>query len=322
MFRRLGKLFQMVSEYLQDMWQFTRYNSHSPLQPQSKRIAFHTVIETHTLEKGLALPKPRAFFGVQKIRTILNMQRRDSAREQFPREMLLGALSAYLNWNKRNANGFNEIVPKIEAFIEQENSEGIQPCGGVREVQYPSNNAEAQEFLKSRYSSRVFNQQPLRRDLVEQIVAIAQKAPSQCNRQSSKVHVFVDKEKIQALLELQGGSKGFADNVPTLFLVTSEITAWGGPQQRNQLYVDGGLFSMQLMLAMHSLGVLNCPLNLAVSNSTEHAIKTLAKIPPEERLIMMVAAGLPKAGDNGEGLITVAASPRRPISEVLHMAGN
>jgi nitroreductase len=320
MFRRLGKLFQMVFEYLQDMWQFTRYNSHSPLQPKLKRIAFHTVIETHTLEKGLALPRPRAFFGVQKIRTILNMQRRDSEREQFPREMLLGALSAYLNWNKRNENGFNDIVPQIEQFIEQESSDGIQPCGGVREVQYPSNNLHAQEFLKSRYSSRVFDQQPLQRDVVEQIVAIAQKAPSQCNRQSSKVHVFVEQEKIQALLELQGGSKGFADYVPTLFVVTSEITAWGGPQQRNQLYVDGGLFSMQLMLAMHALGVLNCPLNLAVSNSTEWAIKRLANIPSDERLIMMIAAGFPPEMTVNEGSLTVAASPRRPIHQVLFMA--
>ena len=40
------------------------------------------------------------------------------------------------------------------------------------------------------------------------------------------------------LLDLQGGARGFAETVPTLFVITSEITAWGGPQQRNQPYVD------------------------------------------------------------------------------------
>lgn len=318
----MAKLLQMLFEYLHDMWQFTRYNSHSPLQPRSKRIGFHTVIETHTLEKGLALPKPRPFFGLLKIKTILRMQQQKGVeRELFPREMLLGALAAYLNWHKEYPDKPQEVIDQIKNFIEVERAAGVTAVGGVREVSPPINDLAAQQFLQSRYSSRIFDEQILPQALVEQIVLLAQKAPSQCNRQSSKVYVFSAKDKIDALLELQGGSKGFSHNVPTLFIVTSEITAWGGPQQRNQLYVDGGLFAMQLMLSIHAFGVLNCPLNLAVSNSTEATIKKLADIPPSERLIMMVAAGFPSPASEGAAL-TVASSPRRPLNEVLYTSRN
>ncbi|WP_291811930.1 nitroreductase family protein [Limnobacter sp.] len=323
MVRRLIKLMQILLEYLQDSWRFTYYNSHSPFQPRSKRIGYHTVIETHTVEKGLVLPKPRPFFGLEKISSILKMQQiKGIERAPFPRRMLLGALAAYLEWHKKYPNPQPEIVEKIEKFVREENLSGVVASGGVRNTCPPINNLAAQEFLMSRFSSRVFDAEPLPTNLVEQIVLIAQQAPSQCNRQSSKVYHFFSKEIIMSLLDLQGGSKGFSDNVPTLFLITSDITAWGGAQQRHQLYVDGGLFSMQLMLAMHAFGVLNCPLNLAVSNSTESAIKRIANIPASERVIMMVAAGLPSRSGNEKGILSVAASPRRSLEEVLFTSRN
>ena len=88
--------------------------------------------------------------------------------------------------------------------------------------------------------------------------------------------------------------------------------AWGGPQQRNQLYVDGGLFSMNLMLAAHGLGLASCPLNLAVTNDVERRIKQAGGIPANERVIMMIAVGVPVT----EGR-KAAKSPRRALSEIL-----
>lgn len=75
------------------------------------------------------------------------------------------------------------------------------------------------------------------------------------------------------------------------FVVSSEITAWGGPQQRNQPYMDGGLYAMMLMLALDAKGFMSCPLNLAIGNRTERTIKQVGSIPPRERLIVMIAAG-------------------------------
>jgi nitroreductase len=125
------------------------------------------------------------------------------------------------------------------------------------------------------------------------------------------VHAYQDRQRIQALLALQGGSRGFAESVGNLFVVSSEICAWGGPGQRNQAYVDGALFAMCLMFACRSMGWGACPLNLAIDHKTEDAIRRAGGIPAGERLIMMIAFGEPLAPDT-----KVAFSPRRPAAEI------
>ena len=125
------------------------------------------------------------------------------------------------------------------------------------------------------------------------------------------MHAYQDPARIRELLALQGGSRGFAESVGNLFVVSSEICAWGGPGQRNQAYVDGALFAMCLMFACRSMGWGACPLNLAINHKTESAIRSVGGIPAGERLIMMIAFGEPLAPDT-----KVAFSPRRPAAEI------
>ena len=88
---------------------------------------------------------------------------------------------------------------------------------------------------------------------------------------------------------------------------------WQGPQQRNQVYVDGALFSMMLMLGIQSEKLVSCSLNLAIKNSDEKKIKIIASIPKSERLIMLVAFG---EAENVTKNI-VASSPRKKLNEVF-----
>lgn len=310
---RIGKLFGFFGEYAQDLWQFFRYNGHSPFVPAQQRLFYHTVIQTHTIEKGLALAQPRPLFGRQKIGEVLTMLRRyDRQTSPFPLGMAHGALADYAGYHR----GLGLSDPLLDT-IDQElvTSDEASRTGGVKQVG-PNDDGLSPErlalFLRSRTSCRMFAPDLLSTATVDEAVALAQSAPSQCNRQATKSHFYNAPDKIAALLKLQGGSAGFAETVSNLFVITSDITAWGGPQQRNQLYVDGGLFSMYLMLAFHSLGLASCPLNLAVSNSTERRIKSEGGIPANERVIMMIAVGKPV--EDGR---KAAKSPRRPVSEIL-----
>src|SRR5690606_36580790 len=115
-------------------------------------------------------------------------------------------------------------------------------------------------------------------ELVHTVVKLAQYAPSQSNRQSTQVHLYQDRKQIDELLALQGGSRGFSEHVGNLFVVSSEIPAWGGPGQRNQPYVDAALFAMHLLTALHAKGIAACPLNLAVTNRTDRRIKAAGAI--------------------------------------------
>lgn len=311
---KVRKLIGFPIEYTQDMLQYFRYNGHSPFAPSNDRLFYHAVIQTHTIEKGLALSKPRPLFGREKIRSVLTMLKRyDASGSNFPVGMAHGALRDYQAFNREGGHT-DPLLVEIDAALE--GAEAPVPLtGGVKLVAEQErwlDQAAAEAFLTSRNSCRMFAPATLDVTVVEEIVRLAQSAPSQCNRQATKAHFFQNPGKIAELLKLQGGSAGFSDAVYNLFVVTSDVMAWGGPQQRNQLYVDGGLFSMNLMLAAHGLGLASCPLNLAVTNDVERRIKQAGGIPANERVIMMIAVGVPVT----EGR-KAAKSPRRALSEIL-----
>lgn len=303
---RILRILQVITEYLQDCWLFLLHNGYSPFEPRDRRLSHKTIIEAHTIEKGLALPKPRAYFGQSKIRALLDMNDGWTPPPgDLSRSMLLGALRDYRTAFANSQPPDPELAGRINSFLSTAESESA--LGGVREnlVFEPTSDEAAISFLGNRFSARDFGQRALNDDEIAEILGLAQRAPSQCNRQATRVHVYRDRARITRLLGLQGGARGFIDVVPTLLVVTSEITAWGGPQQRNQPYIDGGIFTMMLLLALGAHGFVSCALNLGVRNHTERQIKTVGDIPSRERLVAMIATGTPPSRP-----LRAAGSPR------------
>ncbi len=313
MFDKLAKVAGIFSEALRDAALFLRFNSYSPFVDKSKRAFYKIIIEAHTIEKGLSLPDPKLLFGKDKIRFVMAaLSRYDLQHSPVPAHMSLGALDAYVNFHAR-AGKSDPLLDEIAGYLKTWEAKLPKPWkGGTRDCSFdgqPPGNL--QHLLASRSSIRALRPTPLDPGQILQAIALAQLAPSQCNRQASRVHAYQDPARIQELLALQGGSRGFADSVGNLFVVSSEICAWGGPGQRNQAYVDGSLFAMCLMLACRSMGWGTCPLNLAIDHKTESAIRRAGGIPAGERLIMMIAFGEPLAPET-----RVAFSPRRPAAEI------
>jgi len=303
---RIAQIFFFFSEYAQDMWLFMRYNGHCPMEARERRLSYKTIIDAHTIEKGLSLPQPKPHFGLDKIAALLSINEDwTPPKDDLSRSMLVGALRDYQSSFANVPAPDTALAEQVKAFVASHDT--YHATGGVRHgLTHPAENSEAVRFLESRFSARDFGNRALTDEELTQVVILAQRAPSQCNRQSARLHVYRDPAKVSALLDLQGGARGFAEAVPTLFVVTSEITAWGGPQQRNQPYLDGGLYAMMLMLSLDAKGFLSCPLNLAIGNRIERAIKRAGDIPTRERLVVMIAAG--RQPDHP---IRAANSPRR-----------
>jgi len=312
---RIAKILGFFNEFAWDAWLFLRYNGHSPLGPRDRCLSYKTIIEAHTIEKGLALPAPRPYFGQDKIHFLLKMNAEWTAPlGDLSRAMLLGALRDYRAAFAGTPPPDAALADRIDAFLDTPDT--VTAKGGVRNgIEKKSERHEvAIAFLKARFSARDFAPRPLDDNEIGAVVELAQRAPSQCNRQATRIHVYRDRAKIAELLNLQGGGRGFVEAVPTLFVITSEITAWGGPQQRNQPYVDGGIYTMMLLLSLDALGFVNCPMNLAVTHRAERAIKAAGGIPSCERLIVMIAAGPPPTHT-----LRAACSPRWPAEAICHV---
>lgn len=314
MLSKIGKVLQFLTEYAQDLGLCLRYNGYSPFVDRRKRLFYKIIIETHTIEKGLSLPNRRTLFGRDKIRFVMSsLDNYDPAFSPLPAQMALGALDAYARFHRDQAI-HDPLLDEISAFLSRwQDKYSLTFNGGTKPFAFEAKGHEsAGVLLQTRASLRMFDGSRLPLEDVQRVVMMAQSAPSQCNRQSTQVHLYQDRKAIDELLALQGGSRGFSEHVGNLFVVTSEIAAWGGAGQRNQPYVDGALFAMCLLLACHTQGVAACPLNLAVTNSIERKIKTVGHIPTGERLVVMIAFGKTVAEP-----LRAAMSPRRKLDEVF-----
>jgi nitroreductase len=314
----IAKSTRLGTEFLADMSYYLRFCGLSPLQDATKKRYYKLLIEAHALEKGLSLANPRPLFGRGKIDFLMRtLDIYDINHSELPAQKVLGMLMAYVHLHR--TRGIQDpLLDTIETYVAARVAKlGVEPNGGLRhfDVAYDRiSDLNPIDFIHSRFSSRTYAREALPRELVKKIVTTAQTAPSQCNRQATQVHFYQNPAKVLELLQLQAGSSGFAEDICNLFVVTSELSAWGGAQQRNQPFVDGALFCMSLIYAAHAYGLATCPLNLAVPNKRERQIRQAGGIPKDQRLIMMIAIGRPLVTQ----AVHAAKSPRRKLEEVLH----
>ena len=163
----------------------------------------------------------------------------------------------------------------------------------------------------SRYSVRDFSEEPVAPKIIDQAVVWAQKSPSVCNRQGTRVHAVKRRELICEIMELHGGTRGFTEQIDTLLVVTGDLEIFFGVGERNQAYVDAGIFSMSLLYGLHYQGVGSCSLHWCVTPSKDRELRQMVGVPDEEVIVMLIAVGsLPEK-------FKVAHSQRRPSVDIL-----
>ena len=167
------------------------------------------------------------------------------------------------------------------------------------------------EFFTSRHSVRHFTGGTIPDQIIREAVRIAQMTPSVCNRQSWRVHAFYDRDMILRLLEIQAGNRGFGDQSSVVLIITCDLTSFVDVAERYQAWIDGGMFSMSLCLALHALGYGTCCLNWSKERADDRRLREAAKLPATEQVIMLLAVGcLPDE-------FQVACSSRLEIDQVV-----
>ena len=111
-----------------------------------------------------------------------------------------------------------------------------------------------------------------------------------CNRQPVRVYAITNKSIIEKALKLQGGFNGYKVP-PALFLITADNEAFLSISEHNEGFVDGGLFSMALLMAMEANKIAACPLNTMFSKQIDQQTRNIIGVPENEFLIMYIAAG-------------------------------
>lgn len=268
----------------------------------------------HIVEKGLALPSPRLGFAQPKILDIIE-KTKVYEQKSGTDELVLNirkTLSEYLTYHDSKSFELpEELRAALTEFLYEYNGEGL---GGLKYINKtassPLSLTEFNEFSKSRVSVRDFSNETVDNNVLYSVVETAKSAPSVCNRQGWKVHHYNNKEDIKEILSYQNGNNGFTDTIDKLLIVTGDAKAFTS-YESNQIFIDGGLFSMNLLLAIHAAGLGACALNTCYPPFLENQVKKVAAISDSERLIMMIAVGCLK------DLYGVAYSARNSTKDIF-----
>jgi nitroreductase len=166
------------------------------------------------------------------------------------------------------------------------------------------------ELFNWRYSLRNFADSEVDFQKVREAVDLARKAPSACNRQACKAYIINDKNVRNRVAKLHMGVNGFDGQLSTFIIITSDIKCFGGAGERNQAFVDGGLFAMSVLMSLHYKGLGTIPLHWGVEKRTDVKLRRIVGISDSEAVIMLIGIG------NYPDEFNVAKSCRRDIKDI------
>lgn len=279
----------------------------------------------HVIEKGLSMPEFRPFFGVPTVKALVHLVTDGECRFGWCNNVNHSAarktLTAYLHRHQSlGLDLTSHFTPEEIAVMAHEKST-VTAFGGSTDYQHQAYFADSDSpfatFARSRHSCRHFD--PLQKPTPEQlrmVIDIARYSPSVCNRQCWRVHSYDEPTKIRELLHLQGGNRGFGHTIPVVLVITASLNVFDGYKEHNQAYIDGGLFSMSLMYALHHQKLGCVPMCWLSDPTTDLRLRRLAEIPDHETVIMFMGVGVPASK------FQAPISQKRTVDEIITFHGD
>lgn len=249
-------------------------------------------VSCHILEKGLTMPDKRLGYGRDRVffvaNEILNHQEYRNLSEIV---IAVGILKEYDKLHKENnyplpvelqtlINNVTNLYPEVESLS--------QIRVNIKDF-FSERDSSFYNFAHSRHSIRNFKGS-VTLDQINDSIELALTAPSACNRQAVKCHIFNNKDVVQKILSYQNGNRGFGHLIPQLCILSVDLRMIGSNEQ-NDVYFNAGLFAMNLTYSFHYNMVGSCMLNWSVTPKKDKALKKIADIPNAESVVVLIAFG-------------------------------
>lgn len=248
----------------------------------------------HSIEKGLSYNNIRLGFGKKALNELLDLmvlyKKNNYPLDSECYRTALSNLEEYIDLHEQN--NFDIANLKNE-FIELG---GISnKSGGVKQIKKEevlnSIKGDFQVFSNSRHSIRDFSQEPVEISLIEKALELAQNTPSACNRQAWKARIIAGEKHKEIITNNQNGNAGFGDKVDKYILITTDLQYFAKPRERNQSFIDGGMYAMNLLYGLHYNGLATIPLSASLTDTQESAIRQELDITESENFILIIGVG-------------------------------
>lgn len=255
------------------------------------------VRDYHVIEKGLTMPDTRLGFGREKIIELCKDCNTFIARYGKDHTQLKQGVNVILEYKQfhqqRNFELDKELTTAIETFSDFDVDASCNQRKTTNEEYFRFADGSFFDFSKSRSSVRNYSKNPVPLEKILDALKLAQNTPSACNRQAWRTYVYQDSDKINEILKLQGGARGFRHLTNKLIVITAEVGVFANVEERYQAYIDGGMYAMNLLYAIHFSKIAACILNCSHSVKKDIRMKKLCGINESEVCIAMISCGNP-----------------------------
>lgn len=287
--------------------------SQSSLIKNKRSVLAYLMIMSHVLEKGITMPERRLGFGYDRVRQIIESCTnaiQEYTENHVEIQSTLNDLEQYLFMHqKENFELPNDISNGITCLLKYKHYDTTVYFETTRD-QYFSPTTNFREFANQRHSVRWYSDEKIEYDSLMNAIKLAQTAPSACNRQSTKVYVIESDEKKQHVLNIQNGNRGFGHRADKILLITSDMKSWGC-KDRTSAYLDAGIFTQNLLYALHYEKICACTLNAHLTIKKRKSLRNIVGYTESEMPIVFIAIG--KAPER----FMVAGSQRLKTEDIL-----
>lgn len=307
---RVILLFRLMLEAFHEACSQSKHLGASNMMHDEVKFAADLCIRTHAIEKGMSIGSVRVGFGQPKVLALIDDLLLYVSR--FPNASIdesMAVIANYIDFNRTNGCPVEAVEARYEVLkkayrVRESLTAGIATCNRAETLD--ATKASFDVFSQSRCSIRDFDTHT-HVDINDIIAAIdiARKTPSACNRQSAFAHIY-EGAKAHQLFDFQGGTNGFGHDMQYAILITADMRRYF-INERHQMYVDGGLFAMDLLLALHYKGLATIPLTTAYKTRQTRRLKSTFGIPANEVPVMIIGVGAYKES------YKVAVSHRNPV---------
>lgn len=280
------------------------------------KLESRIILHYHGLEKGFLHGKFKYRFGENRVKELIVLLKKEEVIKNKEKTQVAAAylsMCKYYEKHKKDGVDISDFFSNEIYYYFQNLStldlEIVKPH--TVESFFEFHNSNFLDFSKSRGSVRSFSGEKIPIETINKVIELAKTAPSVCNRQPNKIYYIDNKSKIEKIFEIQKGLKGYSDEIVQLLVLVSDRNYFYSVGERNQLYIDGGIFLMNLLYALHFYKIGACPAHWGLNKDEDKKIKVELNIKDSEKVICLIPIGIPKSN------FLTTLSLRRNYDEIL-----
>ena len=278
-----------------------------------EKIGYGIILEAHALEKGMTNLSPR-HFGSSKVNKIINYledYHYNNWDTDYAYNLGVSVLIEYCNFYERNNWQDKEEYKRTKEYIKNKKTDVLSGAHIIYKNEFISDTSiDYKKFLESRHSFRQYLKKKISESDFKKCVEMSLLSPSACNRQMCKIYYAKSDNIKKSIMKFCHGLTNFDNESVNLFIITYDVSSLCDVGEINQGMFNAGLFAMNFVNSMHSLGIGSCFLQYNVLKEEDRKMKSILTIPDNEQVAVVIAAGYYP----DKSVITY--SSRKPIEEV------